>query len=94
MLIADIHPLQGVLPAPAAFAGEDAVPEYQWGVFGHFIHGLARGFLYVEEVVYEGEGFEALADEEEDGCHVPDLVPEEGGAVEGEGVELWTSWLC
>jgi len=45
--------------------------------------------LHVEEGVDEGGGFETLADEEEDGGHVADLVPEEGGAVESEGVDCW-----
>jgi len=56
--------------------------------------GLARRFLHVEEGVDEGGGLETLADEEEDGGHVADLVPEEGGAVEREGVDFWGGELC
>ena len=50
---------------------------------------FAWGFLYIEQFVDYGCWFEALTDEEEDGDHVTDLVPEECRAVDREGVEAW-----
>ncbi len=50
--------------------------------------------MHVEEGVDEGGGFETLADEEEDGDHVAYLMPEEGGAVEREGVDGWGGEGC
>ena len=68
---------------------KETIPQDQGRIVSHFVLGLTRGFLNVQEIVDERWRFETLADEEEDRDHVADLVPEEGGATECEGVNCW-----
>ena len=94
-LVADVHPFQRTgAAAVGAFLREDAVPEDQWRIVCHFVLWSTGSLGDVEEIVDEGGRFEALADEEEDGGHVADLMPEEGRAVERKSVDGWGGRLA
>ncbi|KAJ6441789.1 small GTPase superfamily [Purpureocillium lavendulum] len=67
---------------------EEAVPEHERHLVGHDVARLARVAGHVEQLRDERRPLEALADEEEQRHHVPDLVPEEGRPADVEVVDL------